>query len=150
MFRAIAHQLYGMEEQHLQVRTSLINFINLNKSKYEEYCTNFSKHMDSVKNPGSWGTGIELKACSDYLSLPVFVCTPDLTTSAYRWEKFIPLPGSSGSSQLVTLPFTRGHIELAHSSGRDHYDSIVPYNSSNHSLLSPPTFTKKVVASLTV
>ena len=152
LFRAVSHQLYGTEEKHLEIRMSLIDFINQNKSKYEQFWidsnSTFSEHMDSIKNPGSWGTELELKACSDYLSIPVFVCTPDLKSNAYRWEKFNPFSWASGSSQLDLLPFTEGHIELAHNSTRDHYDSIVPYD--NHSLLSLPTFRTKTVASLTV
>lgn len=155
MFRAVSHQLYGTEDKHLQIRQSLYNFIEHNKSKYEEYwidsTISFSNHLQQIKNPGAWGTELELKACSDYLSLPVFVCSPDIKTKAYRWEKFDPSSSNSGACTVLTLlPFTVNHIEIAHSSTRNHYDSIVPYNSLASSPLSPPTFRPRVVASMTV
>ena len=156
LFRAVSHQLYGSEDQHLQIRHSLCNFIEQNQSKYEPYwidlTTSFSSHLKDIKNAGCWGTGLEIKACSDYLLTPVFVCSPDVTTGAYRWEKFSPTPSSSGTciANLPTFPFTVDHIEIAHSSSRDHYDSIISYSDTPPSLLSPPMFRTKVVASLVV
>lgn len=157
MFRAISHQLYGTEDQHLQIRHALHNFIEENKANYEGYwidsTISYSSHLQHIKNPGSWGTELELKAVSDYLFLPTFVCSPNVTTKAYRWEKFNPSRSISGAcklSKVPSLPFTLRHIELAHSSTRDHYDSIVPYNSSTVTSLSPPTFRPRVVASMTV
>ena len=157
MFRAISHQLYGTEDKHLQIRLSLHEFIVQNRLKFGEYwidsTTSYSSHIQNIKDSGSWGTELELKACSDYLSLPVFVCSPDIATKAYRWERFTP-QWNNGISSISTLPFTVNHIEIAHSSTRNHYDSIVPYaygNATNSpSPLLPPTFRTKVVASLTV
>ena len=76
LFRAVSHQLYGSEDQHLQIRHSLCNFIEQNQSKYEPYwielTTSFSSHLKDIKKAGCWGTGLEIKACSDYLLTPVF------------------------------------------------------------------------------
>ena len=156
MFRAVSHQLYGTESRHLDIRHSLNHFISQNQSKYEEYwidsTASYSSHLQLMRNPRSWGTELELKAFSDYLSMPVFVCSPDVTTKAYRWEKYTPTASKSDTciGKLPTLPFTLNHIEIAHSSTRDHYDSVIPYSSTVSSFLSPPTFRLRVVASLSI
>ena len=143
MFRAVSHQLYGTESRHLDIRHSLNHFISQNQSKYEEYwidsTASYSSHLQLMRNPGSWGTELELKAFSDYLSMPVFVCSPDGLTGG----RSIPRQPQSDTciGKLPTLPFTLNHIEIAHSSTRGHYDSVIPYYSSTvSSFLSPPTF----------
>ena len=156
LFRALSHQVYGTEDKHLQFRLFIQEFIEQNKDKYEPYWINpevtnhaqqlvsYAHHLQEMKKPGVWGTLLELKAFSDLLSYPLFICSPEIKTRAYKWNKIVPTP----SGQRLTLPlsFTADHIELAHSSSRDHYDSVVPYNSST--LLPCPVLTPGVVATI--
>ena len=108
LFRVFSHQLYGTEELHARLRQSLHHYIEENKSKYEAYwidsTVSYSRHLEQVKCLGSWGTQLELQAFCDYLSLPLYVCSPNSQTRAYRWEKFVP--STQTSSPGVMLPPT--------------------------------------------
>ena len=153
MFRAFSHQIYDTEDFHAQLRQSLHHYIQEKQSKYEAYwidsTISYSQHLQQLKCLQNWGTQLELKAFSDYLSLPLFVCSPNSQTTAYTWEKFAPSTQTSSPDVTLppSLPFTIDHLEIAHSSKRNHYDSIVPYR-ENSSALQPPTITPRVVASI--
>ena len=121
MFRAVSHQLNGTESRHLDIRHSVNHFIEQNQSKYEEYwidsTASYSSHLQLMRNPGSWGTELELKAFSDYPSMPVFVCSSDVTTRLTGGRSILRQPQSDTCiGKLPTLPFTLNHIEIAHSS----------------------------------
>ena len=161
LFRAISHQLYATEDFHAELRQCLHQFIQQSKTKYEAYwihsTVSYNDHLQQLMHLGSWGTQLELKAFSDYLDLPLYICSPNPTTKAYRWEKFTPYYCSRVNN--ITLPnialpptsrpFSVNHLKIAHSHTRDHYDSIIPY--SRHSpLLQAPEVTPRVVASITV
>ena len=157
MFRAFSHPIYATEDFHAQLRQSLYHFIQENQSKYEanwiDSTISYSQHLKQLKCLQSWGTQLELKAFSDYLSLPLFFCSPNSQTTAYSWGKFAPSTQTSSSDATLppsaSLPFTIDHLEIAHSSKRNHYDSIVPYR-ENSSALQPPTITSRVVASISL
>ncbi len=138
MFRALSHQLYESEEYHLGIRNILVNVIEANAELYKPYWiedlpwgkVSFAEHLTQLKRPGSWGTQLELIVFSDCFNLPVYVCSRNLS-GIIRWEcKGTPkypnriVPPSPRPSRPTQLPFTQGHIELAHHSG--HYDSVIP------------------------
>ena len=144
LFRVVSHQLYATEDFHAQLRQSLHHYIEQNKSKYEAYwidsTTSYSHHLQQLKMLGSWGTQLELQAFCDYLCLPLFVCSPNSQTRAYSWGKFTPYTHNSSPAvtlPLSGLPFTVGHLEIAHSSTGDHYDSVVPYSEHSSPLSAP-------------
>ena len=150
----ISHQLYATEDFHIQLRQSLHRYINQHQSEYEVYwivsTIFYSQHLQQLMCLGSWGTQLELQAFSDYLSLPLFFCSPHSQTRAYSWGKFVPSTKRNSPSDVAlpfSLPFTVGHIEIAHSSTRDHYDSIVPCKENSLRLLAP-IITPRVVASI--
>ena len=93
LFRVISHQLYANEDLHIQLRQSLHRYINQHQSEYEVYwidsTISYSQHLQQLMCLGSWGTQLELQAFSDYLSLPLFFCSPHPQTRAYSW-KFVP------------------------------------------------------------
>ena len=106
LFRACSHQLYATEDFHAQLRQSLHQYIEQNKSKYEAYwidpTISYSQHLQQLKSLGSWGTQLELQAFCDYLCLPLFVCSPNFQTRAYCWGRFTP--STHTRSPNVTLP----------------------------------------------
>lgn len=155
LFRALSHQVYGTEDSHLQLRLLTLEFIEQNRKKYEPYwidptATNeelsvsYANHLQQVKKPGVWGTLLEIKAFCDLLSYPLFICSPDTTTRAYKWNKFVPTP--CGQTLTLPLAFTADHVELAHSITQDHYDSVIPYDSAE--LLPCPVLMPGVVATI--
>ena len=73
MFWALSHQLCSSEEHHIQLRSMLLQVIQNN---YDTYCwyliedmprgiVTFDKHLSDLGKQGSWGTQVELQACSD-------------------------------------------------------------------------------------
>ena len=156
MFRAISHQLYATEDHHAQLRQCLCQSIEQNKINYEVYwidsSVSYTNHLQQLMHQGSWGTQLELKAISDYLSVPLFLCSPHVSTRAYRWVKYAPSLSTSRQDMTLppfTLPFTVNHIEIAHSSTEDHFDSVTPYNASSPSL-QVPMMTPGIVATITL
>ena len=156
----ISHQLYANEDLHIQLRQSLHRYINQHQSEYEVYwidsTISYSQHLQQLMCLGSWGTQLELQAFSDYLSLPLFFCSPHPQTRAYSWGKFVPSIKKNSPPDVAlpfslpfSLPFTVGHIEIAHSTTRDHYDSIVPCK-ENSLRLQAPIITPRVVASISL
>ena len=141
MFSAISHQVYGAEGVHVALRLTLQALVQSNIDQYK--ClwirkTPFSIHVQRMKESGWWGTQVELQAASDYFNVPVYVC---LTNSAgvYSWHMFRPRynQGLNQECRPAVFPFTLKHIELAHSSSKDHYDSVVP-TTGNTRLPEPP------------
>ena len=129
-------------------------YIEQNKSKYEAYwidpTISYSQHLQQLKSLGSWGTQLELQAFCDYLCLPLLVCSPNFQTRAYCWGRFTPSTHTRSPNvtlPLSGLPFTVDHLEIAHSSTGDHYDSVVPY-SEHSSPLQAPVITPRLVASI--
>ena len=153
-FRACSHQIYGTETHHTDLRQLLQHYIQDNYSKYEKYwldrSVSYSEHVQHLKDLGTWATQLELQAFSDYICCPIFVCSPNTQTRTYGWEKFTPSTNNSSSNIALPssgLPFTVDHLEIAHSSTRDHYDSIVPYRDQAPPLQAP-VITPRLVASI--
>lgn len=142
MFRSLSHQLHGTEDKHSDVRFVVHKVMEENMETYNSYWiqmdTTFSQHVQLIKNKGVWGTQVELLAVSDYYQLPVYVCAAS-PSGTYKWHIFKPDPKRQPASRSlppkITLPFTKDHIEIAHST--DHYDSVVP-SAARQSPLSPP------------
>ena len=161
MFRAISHQLFGTEEYHQQLRSFLYTILKEEKAVYQAYWTESTGTYDEhLQNLNAWGTQVELQAITDYLSVPLYVCSPNTTNQAYRWVRFMPRHKCQSFAvsdfPTASFPFTFEHIELAHSQKKDHYNSIVSVRtrgstqSSTHSTsyaLHPPVFTTRVVDS---
>ena len=76
MFRAIAHQLYGSDQQHSQLWLTLQEVIEKNSKDYKPLWIGkdtFSTHVNQIKLAGVWGTQVELQVTSDLLDVPVYI-----------------------------------------------------------------------------
>ena len=79
MFRALSHQLCGNEEHHIQLRGMLLQAIQNNYNTYCQYWiedmpwgfVTFDEHLNDLCKPGSWGTQVELQACSDCVNVNI-------------------------------------------------------------------------------
>ena len=131
MYRSLSHQLCGSEEHHVQLRIMLLQVIQSNYNTYCQYwikdmpwgMVSFDKHLEDLGKPGSWGTQVELQACSDCINVNIYVCSHN-TSGIVRWEK------KATPKNLIHIPhnlFTTSkcrHIELSFE--RNHYNSIIP------------------------
>ena len=75
MFRALAMVMYGSESFHDTVRSLLVNYIEKNTKNFKKYLSdeNMEMHLKRLKQPGQWGTHVELKAASNILKLPIYI-----------------------------------------------------------------------------
>ena len=131
MFRAIAHQAFGLEDRHMEVRSALQQIIHANTKQYRCLWVGigtFAEHVDKIKSSGVWGTQIELQATSDFFSVPVFVAILN-TRGTYCWHVFKPrnikVPKKDDKLSPPVYPFTTKHFEVAQNSSRNHYDSVI-------------------------
>ena len=155
MFRAIAHQLYGLDKQHLQLRLTLQEVIQKNAKHYKPLWIgkdNFSTHVKQVHLAGVWGTQVELQATSDLLGVPVYVALLN-TKGIYCWNKFKPRKMITeepvNRMSFPIYPFTVQHLEIGQNNMRNHYDSIIPIFPGSHAL-QPPIIETHTVTTISV
>ena len=154
MFRAISHQVFGLEDKHSEVRFAIQETIQVNLELYR--CLwigngTFSEHVNNIKSCGIWGTQVELQAASDLFGIPVYIGMLN-SKGIYCWCLFKPrtvnipeLPG------IPLYPFTEKHIEMAQNTRRNHYDSIVPiFTGTKARLLHPNMDTQAVTSNIEI
>lgn len=154
MFRAIAHQLYGSEQRHLQLRVTLQEMIEKNAEQYK--CLwigkdTFSTHVNQVQFAGVWGTQVELQATSDLVGVPVYVARLN-TEGIYCWNLFKSSRMDIRDINTLSLPiypYTVEHIEIAQNNMHNHYDSIVPTFPGARAL-QPPTIEMHSVTTIQI
>ena len=130
MFRAISHQVFGLEDKHsearfaIEVRFAIQETIQINLELYRCLWIGNGEHVNDIKSCGIWGTQVELQAASDLFGIPVYIGMFN-SNGIYCWCLFKPrtvnipeLPG------IPLYPFTEKHIEMAQNTRRNHYDSI--------------------------
>lgn len=80
MFRALAMVMYGSESFHDTVRSLLVDYIEKNTKDFKKYLLDetMEMHLKRLKQPGQWGTHVELKATANILKLPIYIYTPTL------------------------------------------------------------------------
>ena len=132
MFRALAHQLCGSEEHHIELRSMLLQIIQNYHDTYSRYwiqdmpwgIVTFDEHLNDLGIPGSWGTQVELQACSDWLNVTIYICSHN-PGGIVRWEKKATPKNSVNAHQKFFTSTPRcSHIELSFC--RSHYNSVVP------------------------
>ena len=90
LFRALSHQLYGTDEHHLFLRTTLVRYENLDRSTFKTYLIpsvneySIPSHCNKLASHGVWGTQVELVAT---VTLTVYV----LMNSSCRIQYFSQL-----------------------------------------------------------
>ena len=128
LFRALAHQAFGDQMYHAQMRKALVKLISDNMEKYKALYMGrrklFSEHVNCMFKDGMWGTQLEIQAAADYLGLPIYELMYCSATNSHKWIAF--KPRHVLAEEMVPqphFPFTVDHIELLHN--KYHYDSII-------------------------
>lgn len=152
LFRALSYLLFGHEDNHQQVRHTLVDYTVKNQEAFSEYCTGHSieDHAAWMKHETKWGTDLEIRAAASYLQLPIYTCTQKSKSLHYYWECFQPLNTLTQSKRGVDihlLPKTIRHLELCHRN-RCHYDVIEMSDGGRPTRL-PPLVTTTVHIDLT-
>lgn len=109
--RAISFCLFGTQDNHLEVRTLLIRFENLNKNVFEGRLipgvneSTVMAHVKKLCRPFTWAANIEMMATATLFQVPVYECT-QAPSGFYRWEIFKPLQISNYQFKHPEVPFT--------------------------------------------
>ena len=108
---------------HNKVRSLLVTTLKRIPTTSKSTCQ--LKQWKRLKQPGQWGTHVELKAASGILKLPIYIYTSTSRADGqYAWNKIVP---DSRHSEITNVPYDLNHIELCHTKDV-HYDLIVLTN----------------------
>ncbi|BGP19883.1 hypothetical protein JCM10213_008643 [Rhodosporidiobolus nylandii] len=84
LFRALSDQLYGSPSMHLAIRQEVCDYLSVNPDKYRLFVDEdsvkggFEGHVREMRQPGTYGTNIELSAFVARYRRPVKVYQPNL------------------------------------------------------------------------
>ncbi|BGP58082.1 hypothetical protein JCM8202_006217 [Rhodotorula sphaerocarpa] len=84
LFRALADQLYGSPSTHLAIRHEICDYLAANPDRYRLFVDEdsvkggFDGHVREMRQPGTYGTNIELSAFVARYRRPVKVYQPNL------------------------------------------------------------------------
>lgn len=149
MFRSLAFQLTGSEDNHMAVRTLITRFENLNKKRFERFLVaevnepTMKDHIKRLLQPATWGTHVELFALATYLQVPVYYC---VSKPGFKWERINPLGPSTDFRYPCTVADDPmhpshwqklSHFELYYNEGK-HYDPVVSCESATVATQPPP------------
>ena len=117
-FRALAHQAFGDQIYHAQMRKALVTLISDNLERYKPLYmgrrNGLEEHVDWMSKDGIWGTQLEIQVASDCLGAPVYeliMCCS--ATSSHKWITFKPCHVLITHDMIPQphFPFTVDHID---------------------------------------
>lgn len=84
-FRAISEALYGQQDDHQEIRDTLINFIVSNKDVFVKFipstAESIDKHLQRMQQKGTWATHLEIFAATSLLQIPIYVAAKHWCTT---------------------------------------------------------------------
>lgn len=122
-FRSLSYFLFNTQEEHLQVRNEVAEFITNNTNLFHSLVISEDKnytlmdHIKNMKKPMVWASQIEIQAAADLYGVPVYLFTPKPSGIGYHWYCY-------NKRTLAVPQLKHSHIELAHKSGV-HFHCIV-------------------------
>lgn len=130
-FRALSYQLFGTEDQHIIVRTTLYRTVALNKTIFEPHHMNETSIEDHLKAMASnaWATQVEVAAAASAFNVPV-------DKQQRPTVKCPPLPLMD--EDITLLKPTHFELLYFHNS---HYDAIVSVSTGQVCATPPPLCT---------
>ncbi|XP_029180372.2 uncharacterized protein LOC114947944 [Acropora millepora] len=77
LFRAIAHQIYGDANRHLEIRRTGVQYLQNNPDRFIESAvvdnTSWSEYINYMSRAGAWGDHIILQAIAETMNLRIHV-----------------------------------------------------------------------------
>ena len=119
LFRSLSFCLYQTQDRHMEIRSTLVEFIFKNGDHYKPllFEGTLTDHLEMMRKPGAWGTQVELQAAADYYKMSIYLLTKREQQDRYQWYLYRPRNSAVPADGLP-------HIELAHP-GSVHFDCIV-------------------------
>lgn len=130
LFRALAKQLSGNPEKHMELRKLIINFEASNFNIFGKLCTaingiSLTKHIESKRKVFTWGTTLEILAAASLFSVDIFEVTESLVPGKVKWIQYSPINGCENFEDVANFGCKKSWLELAYI-GSCHFDSIRP------------------------
>ena len=145
LFRAVSKQLCG-DSEHDKLREIITDYVAANPKLFSGWTTenqSIEQHVSKMRNPGCWGSHLELKAVATIFQKSVYVATDTLVHGQYRWIVFPPFPDPSLPETLnFNVNNRKKWLEVSYTSGC-HYDGILPIRSDKP--LNPPALTGRIM-----
>ena len=145
LFRAVSKQLCGDSEQHDKLRQIITDYVAANPKLFSGWTTenqSIEQHVSKMRNPGCWGSHLELKAVATIFQKSVYVANDTLVRGQCRWIVFPPFPDPSFPETLNFNVNRKKWLEVSYTSGC-HYDGILPIRSDKP--LNPPALTGRIM-----
>ena len=80
LFRAISDQLYGIDDQHMELRQKAVEYIKANQDDFSFYMEddkNINDYIETLSKDGTWGGQLEMKALAESLKFNVIIHVVD-------------------------------------------------------------------------
>ena len=130
--RALSYIIYGTEDNHCVVRSTLVHFSELNAKYFEQYCTSgtVQDHIKRMKHERVWATQMEVYAAASCFQRTIYVHTKKNGNGNLYWERIDPvkhhlLNQVPNDYRIQLHPFLV-HFELSHNVC--HYDVITLFS----------------------
>lgn len=116
LFRAVAQQYFGTQEQHLILRRKCADYIKANREHFKEFLVRpIDDYVQALYNPEYWGGEPEIAALHKMLRCDIVIYKEEGSTKV---TKKVYCDSSIKNSSVVHLVFM----------GNEHYDSAYPKN----------------------
>ena len=157
LFRALSRALTGVEDHHIDLRRTIVEFEASNTAIFEAAhnainstktrpAIPFADYIRNMKKVGVWGTNLEIIAAAYLFQIEIYLATETYHIGDPQWLVYPPKPVSVLSSKNLQehladkVTLTKHWIELVHISN-SHFDSIKSLLGKKLSppKLSPPT-----------
>ena len=114
LFRAVAHQVYLNEGQHLELRARCIEHMRRHAARFAVFCAvDFEDYLAEKTSAGVWGDDLELKALEELL---------DRLICIYSSESLVLRPMNTNFDEERLLREVPPVILSYH--GKNHYNSV--------------------------
>ncbi len=145
MFRSFAHILTGSQDQHVAVRSAIMQHM-LHKSAHLmiKHLPQYSSIQDYIRlthmdRQDTWGTLTEILALSELLNTPI--CTYD--TQAMRWQRFSPHQvnralSNDPSAKAMYLNHPQAHYNVVLTTLTSGNIDVIAQSTHSHSQLDAP------------
>ena len=143
LFRCLSYYVFGTQEQHLDMRSFLTEFMSLNPSEFVAFCNplSVSDHLSNMKQNFIWGTHAEIFAAAISFRRSVFVAVPKTDQQYLVLGKIIMMVNQTTISYSLTTVPELLHDSLTHFEiclENYHYDVVL---TSDGSTSCTPPFT---------
>eukprot|EP00118_Oscarella_pearsei_P024260 m.302773 g.302773 ORF g.302773 m.302773 type:complete len:642 (+) comp40827_c0_seq3:1136-3061(+) len=126
-FRCLAQAAFGSQEQHLMLRSEIVNFMTGWKDLFHTFAPDdrtYEEHMNLMKKCGEWATQSEIHATATLFQIDIRIFS--WFGNRWEWAKYRPLIPMPVPAHLQ-LGVSR--VEILHYV--NHFDLIVPINRSD-------------------